>query len=177
MSQLLTRKFIFKNAIPGLRTRLVWDDWSEVCVLASLPEIPLKWQCWGEESNKSVAVKKLGRKVFCRWKTSTHFLHMKADGKVLVDDIEKRKPNPRCEFGTLRGVTASCPARVHWPSRDGCEVPLPRRLLVPEDGGKITGDCSVEEMNQLKRDLVWTLLSVGLLVLHFSEEMKWNAQP
>ena len=45
-------------------------------------------------------------------------------------------------------------------------------VMWSEDRGKITGDCSVEEMNQLKGDLVWTLLSVGLLVLHFSEEMK-----
>ena len=41
---------------------------------------------------------------------------------------------------------------------------------------KITEDSSVKEVNQLNRDLVWALLSVGLLVLHFSE-MKWNVQP
>lgn len=77
MRRLLTRKFIFKSAVPQLSTWPVWDDQSEVCVLASLPEIPLKWQCWGEERNKSAAVKKLGRKVFvderlphisCVWK-------------------------------------------------------------------------------------------------------------
>ena len=120
-------KFIFKTPpwggeVSGARWWL-----GHMRVLLSLPESPRRWPCWDAKRKKSVAVKKLRRKVFHRWKRPKYVWNMKADRNVLVDETETRKPKPQCQCGDFRGLAVCHPHRMCWVSRGSVNGPLPCR--------------------------------------------------